>query len=107
VRTVSRLQSSYLEFVFSDEAEAAARTAVRSFREALQVPVDDIYWMRNGSEVRIWTVIPEPDEAVQERIYKAEVASLRAAPNMDLDFRVLFRRGRPIAALRPEGSKAV
>ena len=90
-------------------ASLTASEAVGEFRQRLGgLPVDSVYWKRDGDRVRVWTVIPEPEDELQEKIYEAELAVWDTRPFLKFEFGVLFRLGRALADVRPaDASEAV
>ncbi len=69
--------------------------------------VECVYWSCEDSLLRIWTVIDGPDSRLEEQIYDSQLQFMDRYPHLECDFSVVFRSGRLLEAIRPEGAKLV
>ncbi len=51
---------------------------------------------REGNRHRLWTVVDRVDDATRDAIYWQEWALMERYPDVDFDFHILERRGRPL-----------
>lgn len=63
--------------------------------------IERVYWSLDGTLLTVWTVIDIPDGTVQQAIYSAELRFMKTFPELDCDFTVLYRFGRPEDDIRP------
>ena len=64
--------------------------------------IEQIYWAFEGSVLRIWTIIDNPDDVVEEPIYEAQLRFMDKFPDVDCDFTVIYRLGKPLEEISPE-----
>ena len=69
--------------------------------------VERVYWDSEDDVLKVWTVIPEPDFELEQRIYAAQMAFIDAFPNSRCDFYVTYRFGKPADDVRPQGARVV
>jgi len=98
-------QWSYLPHVSSTITNSLAKFFL-SF-----LPVDPrierVYWAYEVSVLRIWTIVDNPDDVVEEPIYEAQLRFMDKFPDLECDFSVIYRLGKPVEDIRPEGAHLV
>ncbi len=65
--------------------------------------IQRVCWTFDGPRLRVWTIIPAPDDLLEEQIYDAQLRFMEKFPEMSFDFVVLYLFGNPIADVRPTG----
>ena len=66
--------------------------------------VERIFWRRENERIRVWTVINEPDESVEEHIADVELGVMDMRSEYSFDFTVIYRQGRPHGDFNPLGA---
>lgn len=68
------------------------------------LPKDDrierVFWAFENEILRIWTVIEKPDFDFEAKIYDAQLAFMDLIPELDCDFSVIYRFGKPVGELK-------
>jgi hypothetical protein len=64
--------------------------------------IERVYWATEGAMLRVWTVIDEPDEELEGKIYDAQLRFLDHHDDRPSDFSVVYRFGRSHDDIRPE-----
>jgi hypothetical protein len=65
-----------------------------------QVPeVEEIFAEQEGRVCSVMIVVPRHDEAVLEKIFAVELEVVDNSPDLEYDFTVISRDGRPLADL--------
>jgi hypothetical protein len=66
--------------------------------------IEAIYCSFEGSILRVWTVIDAPDFETERPIYEAQLRFMETFPDVECDFSVIYRFGKRLADLRPQGA---
>jgi hypothetical protein len=66
--------------------------------------VERVFWRRESTRIRVWTVIDQPDVVVEDQIYKAQSDLMDLLPEYSFDFSVIFRQGKPHDQISPRGA---
>lgn len=69
--------------------------------------VECAYWSCEGALLRVWTIIDHADALLEEQIYNAQLTFMDQYPYLDCDFSLIFRCGKPLEAVKPEGAKLI
>lgn len=69
--------------------------------------IENVYWISGGSVLRIWTIIDTPDYVLERPIYEAQLRFMDKFPDLECDFSVIYRFGKPVEEIRPEGAALV
>jgi hypothetical protein len=69
--------------------------------------IEHVYWDSEDDVLKIWTIIPEPDLALETPIYKAQMEFIEKFPQYQCDFSVIYRFGKPLNEVSPQGARAV
>jgi hypothetical protein len=69
--------------------------------------IDQIFWAFEGDLLRIWTIIDRPDFQLEIPIYDAQLQFMDRFPELECDFSVIYKFGKPLDALAPTGSTPV
>lgn len=69
--------------------------------------IERVYWALEGTVVRIWTIIDHPDYEFEKSIYDAQLRFMDAFRELDCDFSVIYRLGKPIERFNMEGAMLV
>ncbi len=91
----------------SDVSSTISHSLANAFASLLpgDPRVERVYWHFDGETFKVWTVIDTPDDQVEHPIYAAQVAFMEKFSDLDCDFVVIYRFGKPIEHLRPTGVK--
>jgi hypothetical protein len=65
--------------------------------------VERVYSSPDKDFLRVWTIIPEPDFAIEEPIYEAQLRFMDKFPEYACDFAVIYRQGKPVEDVSPQG----
>jgi hypothetical protein len=65
--------------------------------------VERVYYSPDKDFLRVWTIIPEPDLAIEEPIYDAQLRFMDKFPEYACDFSVIYRLGKPVEDVSPQG----
>ena len=91
-----------------DSVDSAYNSIERSF--ALQVRgilgVELVYIRKDRDYYRIWTIMNEPDVAIEDRVYDAQMHFM-AQLDLPCDFTIIFRQGRDSESVRPAGAAQI
>ena len=63
--------------------------------------IKGVYWAHEESTVRIWTVIDEPNDVLEEQIYKAQLRFMDSHVHLYWDFSVIYRFGKSMQTIIP------
>ena len=63
------------------------------------IEVEAVMARCEGNRHRLWTVVDRVDDATRDAIYWQEWALMERYPDVDFDFHILERRGRPLDTL--------
>jgi hypothetical protein len=66
--------------------------------------IERIFLREDSDFYRVWTVIPDMDIDLEDRICDAQLAFMDTFPDIRLDFSLIFRKGKPESAIRPSGA---
>jgi hypothetical protein len=66
--------------------------------------IERVYWTFEGPVLRIWSVIQSPDSQLEHPIYDAQLSFMDKFPELEFDFSVIYRFGKNLKDIRPEGS---
>ncbi len=95
--SVSKSNGSVKETVMPQNPSAAAMD-VRyevAFRIGKQVPeVQALFTQLEGRFLRVWTVVPERDEAVYKKVHVQQMEIVRAFDGMEFEFNVIPSLGK-------------
>jgi hypothetical protein len=69
--------------------------------------IERVYWALAGTVVRIWTIIDYPDYEFEKWIYKAQLGFMDAFRELECDFSVIYRLGKPVEYFKIEGAMLV
>lgn len=69
--------------------------------------IERIFWRREGNRIRVWTLINEPNEMVENQIAKAEMELMDTLPDYAFDFSVIFRQDKAPEHIGPQGAVLV
>ncbi len=69
--------------------------------------IEHVFWDSEDDILKVWTVIPEPDFSLEMPIYEAETAFMETFPSYQCDFYVIYRFGKPLEDVRPQGARLV
>lgn len=84
----------------ADEAVSAFASSVSGIEG-----VEGVLFVEAADNVRVWTIMDEPDRDTEDRVYAAEAAALDGNPDLLFDFRIIFRHAKPIEDIRPAEAK--
>jgi hypothetical protein len=108
--------AGYLQVEFPSEcwnfpkvATLVTHSLERFFVEKLpHDPRDEhVYWDSEDDVLKIWTIIPEPDFELEEPIYAAQMAFMDRFPRYQCDFSVIYRFGKPLDDVSPQGARLI
>ena len=78
------------------------------FRNSPEDPrIERVYGALEGAAVRIWTIIDHPDYEFEKSIYEAQLRFMDASRELDCDFSVIYRLGKPIECFNMDGAMLV
>ena len=63
--------------------------------------VEGAWWSLRDHVVQVWTLIAGPDEAIQQRIYAAELDTMDTYGRLLFNWSVVFRNLRPLNTMEP------
>lgn len=69
--------------------------------------IERVYWALEGTVVRIWTIIDHPDYEFEKGIYEAQLGFMDAFRELECDFSVIYRLGKPVEYFKMEGAMLV
>ncbi len=69
--------------------------------------VERVYWDYDGQTLKVWTVIDLPDDEIEGPIYDAQLAFMDKLSDLECDFTVIYRFGKPIESVWPTGAKVL
>jgi hypothetical protein len=69
--------------------------------------IERVYWIQDRLLFNVWTVIDQPDDEIETSIYDAQVRFIQMFPELECDFTVLYRFGRPEQEIRPAEALSV
>jgi hypothetical protein len=69
--------------------------------------IERVYWALEGTVVRIWTIIDQPDYEFEKSIYDAQLRFMDTFRELDCDFSVIYRLGKPLERFNMEGAMLV
>ena len=69
--------------------------------------IERVYWNFGGSILKVWTIVNVPDDEVEDPIYNAQLKFMDKFPELDCDFVVIYRLGKPLDDIRPAGTRVV
>jgi hypothetical protein len=71
------------------------------------VAVERVFWRKEDARIRVWTLMSAPDEDVENEISGVELAVMDLLPDINFDFSVIFRQGKPSDHFGPLGAVSV
>lgn len=69
--------------------------------------IERVYWAFEGAALRVWTIINQPDYEFEKSIYEAQLRFMDTFPDLECDFSVIYRLGRPLDNFELEGATTV
>ena len=69
--------------------------------------IEHVYWEPEDDVLKICTIIPEPDFELEAPIYDAQLAFMDAFPTYECDFSVIYRFGKPLDEIEPQGARRI
>ena len=69
--------------------------------------IERVYWAFEGSVLKIWTIINQPDFEFEKSIYETQFRFMDAFPDVECDFSVIYRLGKPLEDFELEGATPV
>ena len=69
--------------------------------------IERVYWAFEGAVLRIWTIIDHPDYEFEKIIYEAQLQFMDTFPELECDFSVIYRLGKPLEDFELEGATPV
>jgi len=103
----------YLSFEFPslvtsgsfDSVDSAYNSFERTFAAEVRKiqGVEQVYIRKDRDYYRVWTVLNEPDVAIEDQIYDAQLRFM-AQLGLPCDFTVIFRQGKDPSSVRPAGA---
>ncbi len=69
--------------------------------------IERVYWALEGAVVRVWTIIDHPDYEFEQSIYEAQLGFMDAFRDLECDFSVIYRLGKPVEYFKMEGATLV
>jgi hypothetical protein len=63
--------------------------------------IECMYWSFEHQVLRIWTVIDNPDFDFESQIYDAQLKFMDLYEEVECDFSIIYRLGKPFDALKP------
>ena len=69
--------------------------------------IERVYWALEGTVLRIWTIIDNPDYEFEKSIYQAQLGFMDAFGDLECDFSVIYRLGKPVEYFKMEGAMLV
>ena len=69
--------------------------------------IEQICWAFEGNLLRVWTIIDRPDFDFEIPIYEAELRFMDRFRDLECDFSVIYRFGKPLDHIAPTGAAAV
>ena len=69
--------------------------------------IERVYWAFEGAVLRIWTIIDHPDYEFEKSIYGAQLQFMDTFPELECDFSVIYRLGKPLEDFELEGATPV
>ena len=106
----------YLRVEFPSECwsfQGVATTVTHSLAKAFvdRLPkdkrIEHVYWFSEEDTLKIWTVIPEPDFALEEPLYEAQMFFMEKFPEYECDFSVIYRFGKTLQDIQPQGARQI
>ena len=91
--------------ISSTVTHSLARFFVSKLPEDLRI--ERVYWAFEGTILRIWTIIDHPDYGFEKSIYEAQLRFMDTFPELECDFSVIYRLGKPLEYLKMEGATLV
>jgi len=88
-----------------DSVDSAYNSLERTFASQVRgiQGVEQVYIRKDRDYYRIWTIINEPDVAIEDQVYDAQLHFM-AQLSLPCDFTIIFRQGRDSASVRPAGA---
>lgn len=68
--------------------------------------IEHVYWFSENETLKVWTVIPEPDFSLEGPLYEAQMLFIEKT-GYDCDFSVIYRFGKSLDDIKPQGSRQV
>ena len=92
-----------------NDEEGARRSLAEFFVSKLPEDprIERVYWAREGAIVKIWTIIDHPDYEFEQSIYEAQLGFMDAFRDLECDFSVIYRPGKPVEYFKMEGATLV
>lgn len=69
--------------------------------------IEHVYWFSEDDVLKVWTIIPEPDFALEAPIYDAQMLFIEKFPEYACDFSVIYRFGKSLADIEPQGAHRI
>jgi hypothetical protein len=97
------------DFYLPDVSDSVADSLASYFATFLPSDsrIETIYWSFEGSILRVWTIIDEPDFEIEQPIYEAQLRFMEKFPDVECDFSVIYRFGKRLEDIRPHGTMLV
>jgi len=91
------------------EEVGGAKGVARLFGESVSTISQVRYvaaWVEDGT-VHLWSIIPQRDREVQQKIYKKELEIMERFPGMNFDFNIIFYPQEDISPILPSEAEII
>lgn len=94
---------------FPSVATSVTHSIQRFFLNSLpkDARIERVYWFSEDDVLKVWTVIPEPDFSLERPIYEAQILFMEKFHEYECDFSVIYRFGKSINDIEPQGAYVV
>jgi hypothetical protein len=94
---------------FLNVVTAVTHSLEREFVERLprDPRIEHVYWASEEEVLKVWTIIPEPDFGLESPVYDAQMAFMEKFPQYECDFSVIYRFGKPLSEIQPQGARLI
>ena len=106
-RLVQDVPLEYLRAEFPSEFVSNATDSLVQFfvkRLPADPRIEHVYWSSEDDVLKIWTVIPEPDFALEGPLYAAQMFFMEKFPEVGCDFSVIYRFDKATKDIEPQGA---
>ncbi|MBZ0168328.1 hypothetical protein MELA_02158 [Candidatus Methylomirabilis lanthanidiphila] len=93
------------EWVHDEEVVRRSLAKFFVFKLPEDQRIERVYWALEGAVVRVWTIIDRPDYEFEKSIYEAQLRFMDAFQELECDFSVIYRLGRPVEYFGMEGAR--
>ena len=93
---------------FFDSADTAYNSFEQTFASQVRriQGIEQVFIRKDRDYYRIWTVMNEPDVAIEDQVYDAQLHFM-AQLDLPCDFTIIFRQGRDSASIQPAGAAPI